>query len=159
MKKEALITAMKSSISDVLGTMFFLPLDFSDVENIKELWNLGKDEIMVSRLNFEGPFSGCYAFYIPAKLAMSMTADFMGTDEENISDDQVSGTVKEIINMIAGNTFSIYNQQAIFNLGVPELARFSELGSDPSDSEEEIFISIETMEDNLALQMVIRIED
>lgn len=159
MKKEALITAMKSSISDILETMFFLPLDFSDAVNIKELWNLEKDEIMVAGLNFDGPFSGYYAFYIPQKLAVKISADFMGKDKESISDNQVSETIKEIINMIAGNTFSIYDQQAVFNLEIPEMARFSELGANPSDSENQIFIGIKTIEDHLALQMAIRIDD
>jgi len=155
MEKEALTIAMKDSISDVMGTMFFLPIDFSDADRIETLWNAETDGILIAKLNFEGPFSGYCALYIPKKLALSISADFMGKDKESISDDQVRGTVKEIINMIAGNTFSIYNQQAVFNLEIPELVSFSELEADPSDSENQIFIGIETLEDPLALEMVV----
>ena len=154
-EKKILTTAMERSISDVMETMFFLPLDFSDADRIDTLWNMETEDILVAKLTFDGPFSGYCVFYIPRKLAASISADFMGKDEENISDDQVSETVKEIINMIAGNVFSIYNHQTVFNLGIPELVRFSQHLADPSDSENKIFMGIDTLEDHLSFQMVI----
>jgi hypothetical protein len=45
MKKEALITAMKNSISEVLETMFFLPLDFL-------IMNLWKDYGIWGKITF-----------------------------------------------------------------------------------------------------------
>jgi len=150
---------MKNSISDVLETMFFLSLDYPhDVSN-NELWNTGKDQILASTLNFDGPFSGNTVFCIPKKIALSITADFLGKDEEDVSDDQINGTVKEIINMLTGNTFSIYDPDTVFNLEVPEMVKFDDFLKDLSDSEKRFSVVIETMENYLAFQMNISIKD
>lgn len=159
MKNTVLKTAMKNSISDVLETMFFLPLDFSDALDVHELWRTGKDPIIAARLNFDGILSGYCIFYIPEKLAKSITADFMGKEEEGISDDQVKGTVKEIINMIVGNTFSRYNPEAAFNLGIPELASFDNFHKELTGSKNRTSIVIDTLGNHLAFQMNVRDED
>lgn len=159
MENKVLKTAMKNSISDVLETMFFLPLDFSDSAAMEELWDLGKDNILSAKLNFGGPFDGYCVLYIPEKLAESITADFMGKKGKSISEDQVVGTVKEITNMIVGNTFSFFDPQAVFNLEIPELVSISEYPVNLSGSENEIFMAIDTPENHLAFQMTIINED
>jgi len=156
MKNNLLKTAMRNSISDVLETMFFLSLDFSNDIDLLELWDTGKDPIIAAKLDFDGPLSGYAVFCIPKKPALFITADFMGKNEEEISDDQINGTVKEIINMIIGNTFSLYDPDIVFDLGVPELVGFNEFIKDLSDSEKTISIVIETMENYLAFQMNIK---
>ncbi len=155
MQKDTLITAMKNSISDVLETMFFLPLDFSDAVGIDNQWDADLNNILAAQLNFGGPFGGYAVFGIPRSLALSMTADFLGSDEKDISDGQVKETVQEIINMIIGNTFSMYDSEAVFNLEIPELVSSDKCLANSSDSENEIFIKIETPENDLALLMVI----
>jgi len=159
MKNKDMITAMKNSISDVLETMFFLSLDFSNDIDLLELWNTGKDPIIAAKLSFSGPLSGYAVFCIPKKSALSITADFMGKDEQEISDDQINGTIKEIINMIIGNTFSMYNPDVVFNLGVPELVGFHDVIKDLSDSEKRFSVVIETLENYLAFQMNITNEN
>ena len=153
MKNELLTTAMKNSISDVLETMFFLSLDYPHNISINELWSTGKDQILASTLNFDGPFSGNTVFCIPKKIALSITANFLGKDEKEISDDQMNGTVQEIINMSIGNTFSIYDPDAVFNLEIPEMVKFDDFLKNLSDSEKTISIVIETLENYLAFQM------
>lgn len=155
MEKEALTTSMKNSISNVLETMFFLPLDFTESLSTAELWNETEDQIMAARLNFDGTYSGYCVFYIPRRLAVSITADFMGKDEESVSDDQVSGTVTEITNMITGNTFSLYDTHSVINLDVPELVPFSDYRKGFPEMSDELFLVIETLEDRLAYQMII----
>jgi len=159
MKNKDMTTAMKNSISDVLQTMFFLSLDFSEVIDIHELWSTGKDQITVARLNFDGPLIGDCIFYIPEKLAKSITADFMGRKEEGISDDQVKGTVKEIINMILGNAFSMYDPEAAFNLGIPELVCFNDYCNDLSDTGKRFYFIIDTLDNHLAFQVNVRDKD
>lgn len=160
MKNKDMTTAMKNSISEVLETMFFLSLDFFPNDaDIRDLWTIGKDQIVGAKLNFSGPLSGYAIFCIPKKLALSITADFMGKDEEEISDDQINGTVKEIINMIIGNTFSMYDPEVVFDLGVPELVAFNDFLKELSDSEKRFSIVIETLENYLAFQMNVRIDD
>ncbi len=155
MEKESLITAMKNSISNVLETMFFLPLVFSDDVHKKDCWSGETDQIMAARLDFDGPFSGYCVFYIPKKFAVSMTANFMGRAAEGLSDAQITGTVMEITNMIAGNTFSFYDEEAVFNLNFPELLRSDAFQEFFANSENEIFIAIDSLENRLAFQMVI----
>jgi CheY-specific phosphatase CheX len=160
MKNKDMTTAMKNSISEVLETMFFLSLDFFHNDaDIRDLWTMGKDQIVAAKLNFNGPLSGYAIFCIPKKSAVSVTADFMGKDEEEISDDQINGTVKEIINMIIGNTFSRYDPDVVFDLGVPELVAFNDFLKEVSDSEKRFSIVIETLENYLAFQMNVRIDD
>ena len=159
MKKKDMTMAMKTSISNVLETMFFLSLDFSDELDLLELWDTEKDPIITAKLSFSGPLSGYAVFCIPKKSALSITADFMGKDEDNIFDDQINGTVKEIINMTIGNTFSLYDPDAVFDLGVPELVGFHDVIKDLPDSEKSLSIVIETLENYLAFQMNIDIEN
>jgi CheY-specific phosphatase CheX len=153
-------TAMKNSISEILETMFFLSLDFFHNDaDILDQWTTGKDQILAAKLNFSGPLSGYAIFCIPQKSALSITANFMGKDEEEISDDQINGTVKEIINMTIGNTFSRYDPGVVFNLGVPELVPFNDCLEELSGSEKRFSIVIETLENYLVFQMNIRIDD
>jgi len=160
MKNKDMTTAMKNSISEVLETMFFLSLDFFHNDaDIRDLWTTGKDRIVAAKLNFSGPFSGYAIFCIPKKSALSITANFMGKYEEEISDDQINGTVKEIINMIIGNTFSRYNPDVVFNLGLPELVAFNDFIKELSGSEKRFSIIIETLENYLAFQINVRIDD
>ncbi|MBW2605033.1 MAG: chemotaxis protein CheX [Deltaproteobacteria bacterium] len=156
MNKEVLTTAMKNSISDVLETMFFLPVDFDDSVSLDEVLDPDKDKIIAAKLNFDGPLSGYCIFYVPEKLAVSITADFLGKENEDISDHQVKETVKEMTNMITGNTFSLYASEAVFNLGLPELVSLDGFHRDSSGSENKISITIDTLENRLAFQLNIK---
>ncbi len=153
--KQALTTALTTSISEVMETMFFLPVDFPGTIPEGELWGPEKDEVMTARLEFDGPFSGTCLFLVPKKAAASIAADFMGMDEETVSTDQVRETVMEIINMIVGSTLSCYNRQAVFNLKIPELVEPGGQDEVVVDSENRIFIVIDTLENHLAFKMII----
>jgi CheY-specific phosphatase CheX len=159
LNKTVLTSAMKNSISNVLETMFFLPVDFDDFVSKEELWDMDKDQILSARLNFNGPLSGHCIFYIPEKLARSVTADFMGKEEKKISIDQAKATIKEMANMITGNTFGLYDPEAVFNLGIPEMLGPDNFHKDSGDSENDIFIAIGAPENYLAFQMTIQIDD
>ena len=156
MEKEVLITAMKNSISEVLETMFFLPLEFPDGVNPEEIWGSQKEVLVVGKLTFSGPFAGDLFFFIPRNLAVSLTGSFLGVDEESIFQDHVTETVKEITNMIAGSTFGNYDDQAVFDLGIPEMTNFDEAKGQGADSGKEIFIPVDTLDDRLALKLVAR---
>jgi CheY-specific phosphatase CheX len=159
MNKEVLTSAMKNSISDVLETMFFLAVDFDDSVSLDEFWDPDKDKITAARLNFNGPLSGYCILYIPEKLSVSITADFMGKEEKDVSDNQVKETVKEITNMITGNAFSLYDPEAVFNLGVPELTGLDDFHKDLNGSGNRISITIDTVENRLVFQMYVMIDD
>lgn len=150
MEVKALKTAMTDSISEVLETMFFLPLDMDDADKPQTLWPSEDEDILVSQLNFNGPFSGRFYFFIPNSLAVSITTSFLGIGEDDLTGEQLSETVNEIINMVAGNTFSKFDDQQIFDLDMPVPVRFKDVNKDCSDIDKEIFIPIRTLEDRLA---------
>jgi len=84
-----------------------------------------------------------------------MTADFLGKEDHLISQDQTGDTVKEILNMVAGNTFCHLDDQSVFNLGIPEIIHHGEVLHQADDSDQDIFITLNTQEDILAFQIVI----
>jgi CheY-specific phosphatase CheX len=155
MEKEVLISTMRNSISDVLETMFFMPLEFSEAADLGELWSMEQDSIMVTRVKFKGPFEGHFDFFIPKDLARSLADSFLGEDEGSISHENVTETIKEMINMIAGNTFSLYDSQAVFDLGIPELLHFDGTAEKGHGPAEEILVVVNTLDNSLAFQMVI----
>ena len=110
-------------------------------------------------MNFDGPLSGHCIFYVPEKFAMSVTADFLGKEEEDISDNQIKETVKEMTNMITGNTFSLYEPEAVFNLNVPEWVDFDGFQKASEGSENIFSVVVNTLENYLAFQMIVRIDD
>ena len=148
MERKALIRAMKNSISEVLETMFFLPVDFSDTVNAEEI------QMSVTKLDFSGPFSGSFVLFIPEEFAVSLTANFLGKDKEKVSEDNVIETSKEVINMIAGSTFANLDDQAVFDLNIPENILFEQAVHFPG-TEDDIFVQIITLDNYFVLKMVI----
>lgn len=156
MEGERLITAVKASISEVLETMFFLPVEFPVEVGYEKLWGAQKKESLVAKLIFNGYFVGELIFFIPRDLAVSLTDSFLGEDESAVSEDHVNETVKEIINMIAGSAFGNYDDKVMFDLGIPEIVNFDEATKQRPDSEEAIFIPIHTLDNRLALKVVLK---
>ena len=148
MERKALIRAMKNSISEVIETMFFLPVDFSDTVNAEEI------QMSVTKLDFSGPFSGSFVLFIPEEFAVSLTANFLGKDKEKVSEDNVIETSKEVINMIAGSTFANLDDQAVFDLNIPENILFDQAVHFPG-TEDDIFVQIITLDNYFVLKMVI----
>lgn len=150
--KEALKTAMTTSISEVLETMFFMTIDISDNAEVTSFIESAPDTLLTSKIDYSGPLSGMFHFMVPAKILKEMTQTFMGVGEDEVTESHLSGTISEGINMIAGNTFSKFDDQAVFDLGIPEILESSAVSyQTPSPGLEEIFISIETPDGNIGL--------
>ena len=113
--------AMKASISEVLEQMFFLPFDFVGAAE-SSLSQSDNGCRIGAKVAFHGRFSGMFVLLVPTPLGRSITADFMGLDPEAISTGQVADTMMEMINMLAGNCLSHYDQKALFDLQIPEPA-------------------------------------
>ena len=150
MDKPKMIQAMKASISEVLEQMFFLPIDVVDDHNGGSAKAIDAHQSIAASIDFGGPSSGIFVLHIPSALAASITADFLGTDSDELTEDQITGTVKEMLNMLAGNSLSAYDTKASFNLNIPEL-----ITSPVSTKEKEgyIDIGIETMDSRMMLHM------
>lgn len=152
--KEALKTAMMTSISEVLETMFFMTFDLKENAATDELPHSSEVPLFISKIGFHGNFSGYFLLMIPENILRTMTVTFMGLDEGEITETHLNGTVLEAINMIAGNTFSNLDNQAIFDLGIPELIDKTTAAQSCSDkTQEEFFFLIENYDGRIELKV------
>lgn len=148
MNMQALTTAMTVSISDVLETMFFLPLDVvSDVDTP----DAEKTERISVSVAFNGPAVGAFFLQVPLVLAREVSADFMGVDPEGVTRNTMNETVKEMINMLAGNCLSAYDADLVFDLEVPETIGNEALHPPVADNASEVWLKIQTMASHLTM--------
>ncbi|MBA4366136.1 MAG: hypothetical protein C0403_00655 [Desulfobacterium sp.] len=148
--------AMMASISEVLETMFFISIDFDTHKTIQNIDIIQNGIAMVCRLDFTGPFSGCFLLIIPEKLLAEMSQNFMGMEQVEIKQQHLEGTIQELTNMIAGNTFSTLNDQIEFNLSIPELIDIQTLSSKyMANTEKGVEIITETTGGFLAVKIIL----
>ena len=141
-----LMTMMMTSISEVLETMFYLPVEFrknlssEQIEEIKNEINLG------CRLKSTGSLSATFQLFIPNPLLLNMTENFMGEDPENCTQEYLTGTLKETLNMIIGNALKSITKKPPPKLDIPEIIDISDMGSDT-------LIIIETTNGTMIMQI------
>jgi len=150
--KKAIIT----SISDVLETMFFMVIEFDESETVEKSKIFDIQKAYGCFLKFRGPFSGKFIIFIPEDLLVEMAMDFMGEESENITWQHTEGTIKEVINMVAGNTFGHYDDTIEFNIGIPELIKKEDIKDVyNSDREEGLFFRVNTGKREIVLKIAI----
>jgi len=108
--------ALKEAIEDVLEKMFFvrMPGDGEEppvVDGIE----------LEAQLRFEGEPGGALALRITAEAARSIAADFLGTEENELDEQQIGEVVCELANMICGSLLSRLESEATFRLWSPEV--------------------------------------
>ncbi|MBF0474241.1 MAG: chemotaxis protein CheX [Deltaproteobacteria bacterium] len=150
MERPEVMRAMQTSISEVLETMFFLPVRFYEGVGLEVLGDI--TDLVISRVTFGGPFQGRMMIFIPRDLARSITASFLGKDEAGVSHEHLEETVKEIDNMIAGNTFTVLDEKSVFNLGIPQLVDYNDVKNE-LDPEQGIVVPINTPDGALVVWM------
>lgn len=153
MDKDAMTKAMKASISDVLEQMFFLPIDIVDGGEPDNPAGPDDQTLVTAGVAFEGVLAGRFSLTIPSDLAVSITADFLGTLPEELALDQVRETVKEMINMLAGNALSIYDADSAINLRIPEILTGTKDTPNQSADGDTIGIDIETLDSRMRLEL------
>ncbi len=146
--------AMTASISDVLETMFYMPLEFEDTGDPESRGVFDISDLRVCRLFFKGKISGHVIMMIPENLLVSMAVDFMGEDRENIRRMHTDGIIKEVVNMVLGHMLSNQDDKNDFHLGIPEILE----GREPVDAVRlnppECFVLAESVE-GLVLSVLI----
>ncbi|MDY6986457.1 MAG: chemotaxis protein CheX [Thermodesulfobacteriota bacterium] len=154
MERTVLRAAMKTSISDVLETMFFVPLEFSESVRRDDRWRIDEKDMIMSKVSFTGPLNGYFVLSVPLDVARSITGNFLGRNEDKLSQKDIEGTVQEIVNMMAGSTFFNYDDQAVFSLGIPEVLHLLEAPREEPNWKEAILVVAQTPDNYLALEMV-----
>ena len=143
-----LMTAMKTSISEVMETMFFLPVEFGEEQaTLIQSGMVDNKPTMACQLNFSGDFSGCVTLLIPKDLLFEMTQNFMGESSEHLEDEHLSGTLTETLNMICGNALSRVDSKIPFELDIPKVINESKI------LESEIFTIVESPQSMMAINI------
>jgi CheY-specific phosphatase CheX len=153
MDNAALTEAMKASISEVLEQMFFMPIEISAPAKTGAHPESDPAAI-VARLEFSGSICGTFFLLIPASLAQSVTADFLGVTSQDEARKLVAGTVLEMVNMLAGSTLSTYDRQGLFDLQIPELITVKEFHTLTEVAVNQALIRIQTPESRMTFQVV-----
>lgn len=153
MDRQAMMQAMKNSISEVLEQMFFLPLDFLEPSSGNGEIQTGQDDLVV-RLGFSGTLTGGFLLSVTNELAWSATQDFLGVDSDAVDFDKVEGTVREMINMLAGNVLSHYDGEAVFDLEMPELTKPSVVQNLLAQASDSIGLVINTPDGCMSFNLV-----
>ena len=124
--KTQLMKAMMTSISEVMETMFFLPVAFGQNAELSRA-GLDAPDIMACRLSFSGDISGHVILAAPKTLVMEMAENFMGEPQDRLTRDHMTGTLKEMLNMVCGNALRNTPAQTPFELGIPDIADLSKI--------------------------------
>jgi CheY-specific phosphatase CheX len=141
--KTQLMTAIQTSISEVMETMFFLPVEFGPESTLAES---GMDEKkMACELRFTGQFSGHLILMAPEILVAEMAQNFMGESLENITPEHLDGTLTEMLNMVCGNALRKIEIETPFELGIPKKIDGS------TGFETQAFTIVETTESKMAI--------
>lgn len=142
--KKMLMKAMMTSISEVMETMFFLPVEFDDESTLLKC-SLNKEKTIACRLTFNGDVSGSLAIVAPINLVAEMAENFMGEAKGLLTDEHFSGTLTEMLNMVCGNALSKTESKVPFELSIPEEIDATQF------SKKEIFTIIETTQSKMAI--------
>jgi len=116
MPELSILPALHEAIKNVLERMFFIEalVDFDpDV--------LDTEPGVEARLAFEGAPAGWFALRLTTVAARSISADFLGIDESEVSEQQLKAVVCELANMICGSMLSQVESTVTFRLGPPRI--------------------------------------
>lgn len=116
--KTELMTQVTASIFEVMETMFFLTLEPLGPE---DAGSFTSKQLRTAAITFSGKFSGTIYLEIPLDLLEAMTRDFMGQDLGAVPAEHSDGTLKEALNMVAGNALTRVDETDYMGLGLPEI--------------------------------------
>lgn len=150
--KDGIKAAMAASLGCVLETMFFMSTEILEEGAPADYFRALKGRAFGGQIDFSGPSSGRFFILIPETALVAMTESFLTLERGQIEDRHLSGMIKEVLNMVAGNTFSTYNPDHVYDLGIPErvpaetVARvLAETGVEPN------FLIVDTSDGRVAL--------
>ncbi len=150
-----LTTMMKTSISDVFETAFFETVEIQPAGETLSMADFDDQSLTGAFLDFSEGLEGTVYVIAPDRWVLRMTADFLGIDLNQVTDDQKADTIKEATNMIAGHMFSLFDKDGRVQLGIPELIRRSPLIAADLDSIKGMMVWATTETEKLAVVTVL----
>ncbi len=118
---DSLQFVLQQSVEDVLEKMFFI----RSLGDAEEGPGLPEGEV-TAHLSFDGEPSGSLTLRVTREAARSISADFLGAEEEDLNEQQVGEVVCELANMICGSVLSRVESAVTFRLAQPELGEENE---------------------------------
>lgn len=158
MDRTLLMEAMKASISEVLETMYFMVIDDVSDSEKKVTLPVGCNAVGVV-IRFDGPARGCFRLMVPSVLAHAISADFMGVDTDALDETDVYQTLTEMINMLAGNTLSLYDVDMVFDLSIPQIIGDDDLACNGRRQAGYCCLDIRTLDDQMIMEAEYEIRD
>ncbi len=120
---DSLEAVLRGSVADVLEKMFFVRSLGEETGNAA-----AREEEVLVHVGFEGDPSGSLSLSVPGATARSISADFLGVEEEELCRRQIGEVVCELANMICGSVLSRVESSATFRLATPYLVSSSDDG-------------------------------
>ena len=117
--KKILMTAMTNSISEVMETMFFMPVEIGP-EMILNDSGIDLNNALACRLGFTGDIGGNIDVISPETLVAELTSNFLGENKAGLTWEQQFGTLSEMLNIVCGNALKNVKCRLPYKLGIPE---------------------------------------
>jgi hypothetical protein len=114
---------LKDVISEILETMFFAMVEFKDCGREDRCFDY---ESEIELQNHEGRIA--ISLQLSEEFTRMITAGFLGVEENQVKDEDLQDSMKELVNMIGGG-YSARINDAAWKLGIP---RFRKIGPDPT---------------------------
>jgi len=114
------------TFSEVFETMFFTFLEPLEEAPGKE--ELGRGRFIEAKISYSGGCKGDFLFYFPWELGKNITVNFLGVDEDEVLDGQITDTAAETANMAIGSLLGKLDPGGKASLAIPQarvLADFS----------------------------------
>ena len=119
--------ALQEAVHEVLETMFF-------VRELEDGAELSAAPDLAAQLNFEGDPGGCLTLILAGHAARAVAADFLGAEEDDLSDLQVEEVACELANMICGSVLSRTESETRFCLSSPHVVAVDQIEFPPKES-------------------------
>ena len=133
---EEIRRAAIAAVSQVFEKMFFLFVEEQEEETGGEAARREESAPLSASpprwvwgdIGFKGAASGRIQLALPYRLALTLAVNFMGLEEESVSEAELLDVVRELNNMISGNLFSLLNKKAKYALTRPKAELISDEG-------------------------------
>jgi hypothetical protein len=105
---------LKDVISEVLETMFFAMVDFEDGDSGEGAFDY---ESRICLFNHAGRME--ISLNVSSGFARMITANFLGINEDQVGEDDIQDSLKELTNMVGGG-YHVRTSNTDYELGIPK---------------------------------------
>ncbi len=144
---KTLTTAMTTSISEVLETMFFMPIEIGDQKPFAQTKMDKEKSNIACQLKFSGDVNGKFILVATKNQLLEVTENFLGESRESLGQEHLLGTLTEMLNMVCGNALRKLDSKALFELDIPQMIDSADIPGS------QVFTIVETTQENMAISV------